>query len=156
MLPVVAKRSTTHNFIRGPKNTTTVSSTWRRPCTDPPNQSSPHTAVAARGWKREYTERGRKVSTIAFSSDITSYSKHPLFVHLIVDILTLNFDRYKSALRSFYARYNTSPIFFEIAKRMLHAVHAQVHVLPIPNSIGPDEVCLVITLILLLSFSDFC
>lgn len=49
-------------------------------------------------------------------------------------------NRYKSALRSFYGQYNTSPVFFEMAKKMLHGVHAQIHVLPIPNSISPDEV----------------
>ena len=31
-------------------------------------------------------------------------------------------------------------MFFEVAKRMLHGVHAQLHALPIPNSIPLEEV----------------
>lgn len=54
---------------------------------------------------------------------------------------TLNeVEKYKTALTSFFATYGCSPIFFEVAKRMLHGVHAQLHTLPIPNSIPLEEV----------------
>ncbi|PVG04244.1 hypothetical protein CPB86DRAFT_747588 [Serendipita vermifera] len=49
-------------------------------------------------------------------------------------------DRYKSAIRSFFASYSCTPIFSEVAKRMLHRVHAQLHVIPVPNSIPHDEI----------------
>ncbi|KAG9050584.1 hypothetical protein FS842_011347 [Serendipita sp. 407] len=49
-------------------------------------------------------------------------------------------EKYKSALRSFYASYSCAPIFFEVAKRMIHGVHAQLHVVPVPQSIPDNEV----------------
>lgn len=49
-------------------------------------------------------------------------------------------SRYKSALRNLYASYSCTPICFEVAKRMLHGVHAQLHILPIPTSIPEQEV----------------
>ena len=44
--------------------------------------------------------------------------------------------RYKAALRGFYAKYETSPVFFEVAKRRTHGVHAHMQVIPVPNSLS--------------------
>ncbi|KAG8812364.1 hypothetical protein FRC17_002060 [Serendipita sp. 399] len=49
-------------------------------------------------------------------------------------------EKYKAGIRSFYASYSCGPVFFEVAKRMIHGVHAQLHVMPIPQSIPDDEV----------------
>jgi hypothetical protein len=48
--------------------------------------------------------------------------------------------RYKSALRAFYASYSCTPVFFEVAKRMAHGVHSQMHAIPIPQSISLEEI----------------
>jgi hypothetical protein len=32
------------------------------------------------------------------------------------------------------------PVFFEVAKRMAHGVHAQMHVFPVPKSIPEQEI----------------
>jgi len=50
--------------------------------------------------------------------------------------LTSKIARYKAALRSFYAKYDVSPVYFEIAKRRAHGVHAHVQVIPVPNSLA--------------------
>lgn len=44
--------------------------------------------------------------------------------------------RYKAALRGFYAKYDASPVFFEVAKRRAHGVHAHIQVIPVPNSLA--------------------
>lgn len=62
---------------------------------------------------------------------------------LILNNFLITLYRYKSALRSFYNRYNASPIFFEVAKKMVHGVHSQMHALPIPKSISTEEVSVV-------------
>jgi len=50
----------------------------------------------------------------------------------LVDIET---TRYKAALRGFYAKYDASPVFFEVAKRRTHGVHAHIQVIPVSNAL---------------------
>ena len=53
-----------------------------------------------------------------------------------VILVDVEITRYKAALRGFYAKYDTSPVFFEVAKRRAHGVHAHMQVIPVPNSLS--------------------
>jgi hypothetical protein len=53
-------------------------------------------------------------------------------------LVDIEIARYKAALRSFYAKYNMSPVFFEVAKRRVHGVHAHMQVIPVPNSLAGE------------------
>jgi hypothetical protein len=48
----------------------------------------------------------------------------------------IDIARYKTALRNFYAKYDVSPVFFEVAKRRAHGVHAHIQVIPVPDSLA--------------------
>ncbi|KIM33244.1 hypothetical protein M408DRAFT_14068 [Serendipita vermifera MAFF 305830] len=74
---------------------------------------------------------------------IVPISHHPTLRSLPSDEATSTLgelERYKSALRAFYASYSCTPVFFEVAKRMIHGVHSQLHSVPIPQSISAQDI----------------
>jgi len=69
---------------------------------------------------------------------IVPISHYPTLLSLPADeaaTTLVEVERYKAALRSFYAKYEVSPVFFEVAKRRAHGVHAHIQVIPVPNSL---------------------
>lgn len=49
-------------------------------------------------------------------------------------------DRYKSALRAFYAKHHSHPVSFEVGRLSAKGGHAHIQVVPIPTSISASTI----------------